>query len=172
MGPCPVREQCLRHPERTAHARWYFTGKLHKPESHSAHEAASIHRKRMIRPTIRHGLVFGNLRYNKGLIDSRCADRPKSMGSGSCFAWSTISRSWRITATLSSKGKNNHFALRYAHCFSPGSPKTFTVSRVATASERSPVLLESKKEFFYSLNVRHNRRCRSRGYVAFRVDTS
>ena len=36
-GPCPVRGQCLRHPQRTAVRQVvFFTGRLHQPESHSA----------------------------------------------------------------------------------------------------------------------------------------
>ncbi len=71
-GPCPVREQCLRHPERTAVRQVvFFTGKLHKPESHSARM-----KRRIDSPEgrMRYGQrfatvepVFGNLRYNKGL---------------------------------------------------------------------------------------------------------
>jgi transposase len=71
-GPCPVREKCLRHPERTAVRQVvFFTGKLHKPESYSARMKRSIDSPE---GRMRYGQrfatvepVFGNLRYNKGL---------------------------------------------------------------------------------------------------------
>ena len=35
--PCPLRDHCLRHPDRTAVRQVvFFNGTLHKPESHSA----------------------------------------------------------------------------------------------------------------------------------------
>jgi Transposase DDE domain len=71
-GPCPVRDQCLRHPERTAVRQIvFFNGKLHKPESFT-----DKMKRRIDAPEgrIRYGQrfatvepVFGNLRYNKGL---------------------------------------------------------------------------------------------------------
>jgi transposase len=71
-GPCPIRTQCLRHPDRTAVRQVvFFTSKLRKPESHSARM-----KRRIDSPEgrIRYGQrfatvepVFGNLRYNKGL---------------------------------------------------------------------------------------------------------
>jgi len=71
-GPCPVRDQCLRHPERTAVRQVvFFTGNPHQSESHSARM-----KRRIDSPEgrVRYGQrfatvepVFGNLRYNKGL---------------------------------------------------------------------------------------------------------
>jgi len=71
-GPCPLRVQCLRHPERTAVRQVvFFTGKLHRPDSHSAQM-----KRRIDSPEgrIRYGQrfatvepVFGNIRHNKGL---------------------------------------------------------------------------------------------------------
>jgi len=71
-GPCLARDLCLRHPDRTAVRQVvFFTGKLHKPESHSARMKRSIDSPE---GRIRYGRrfatvepVFGNLRYNKGL---------------------------------------------------------------------------------------------------------
>ena len=71
-GPCPLRDQCLRHPERTAVRQVVFiTGALHKAESHSARMKRSIDSPQ---GRVRYGRrfatvepVFGNLRYNKGL---------------------------------------------------------------------------------------------------------
>ena len=71
-GPCPVRDQCLRHPERTAVRQVvFFNGTLHKPESFSDKMKRRIdsaegrvqygRRFATVEP------VFGNLRYNKGL---------------------------------------------------------------------------------------------------------
>ena len=71
-GPCPLRDLCLRHPDRTPVRQVvFFTGKNHNPESHSArmkHKIDSAEGRRRyggrfatVEP------VFGNLRYNKGL---------------------------------------------------------------------------------------------------------
>jgi transposase len=70
--PCPLRDQCLRHPERTRVRQVvFFTGKLHKVESHSARMKRKIdseegrrsygQRFATVEP------VFANIRYNKGL---------------------------------------------------------------------------------------------------------
>jgi transposase len=71
-GPCPLREQCLRHPDRTAVRQVvFFTGKLHNPESHSARMKRRIDspegRARYGQRFATVEPVFGNLRYNKGL---------------------------------------------------------------------------------------------------------
>ena len=35
-GPCPFRDQCLRHPDRTPVRQVvFFTGRIHKTESHT-----------------------------------------------------------------------------------------------------------------------------------------
>ena len=71
-GPCPLRDQCLRHPDRTPVRQVvFFTGKLHKVESHSARMKIKIdsdegrrcygQRFATVEP------VFGNIRHNKGL---------------------------------------------------------------------------------------------------------
>ena len=71
-GPCPLRDQCLRHPERTAVRQVvFFKTLLHKPDSHSARMKRSIDspdgRMRYGRRFATVEPVFGNLRYNKGL---------------------------------------------------------------------------------------------------------
>jgi hypothetical protein len=71
-GPCPLREQCLRHPERTAVRQVvFFKTLLHKPDSHSARMKQRID---ALAGRVRYGQrfatvepVFGNLRCNKGL---------------------------------------------------------------------------------------------------------
>ena len=71
-GPCPLREQCLRHPDRTPVRQVvFFTGKNHHPESHTARmkrrldseDGRRSYGKRFatVEP------VFGNLRHNKRL---------------------------------------------------------------------------------------------------------
>jgi len=71
-GPCPLRDPCLRHPDRTPVRQVvFFTGRNHNPESHSARMKRKIdspegrarygERFATVEP------VFGNLRYNKGL---------------------------------------------------------------------------------------------------------
>jgi hypothetical protein len=71
-GPCPLRDQCLRHPERTPVRQVvFFTGKLHKVESHSARMKRKIDSEQGRRSygqrfaTVEP--VFANIRYNKGL---------------------------------------------------------------------------------------------------------
>jgi len=71
-GPCPMRAQCLRYPERTAVRQVvFFTGRLHQTESHTTRM-----KRRLDSPEgrVRYGQrfatvepVFGNLRYNKGM---------------------------------------------------------------------------------------------------------
>jgi transposase len=71
-GPCPLREQCLRHPERTPVRQVvFFTGKNHKPESHSARMKRRLDseegRARYGRRFAIVEPVFANIRHNKGL---------------------------------------------------------------------------------------------------------
>jgi transposase len=71
-GPCPFRDQCLRHPERTPVRQVvFFTGKHHRPESHTermkrridSQEGRRLYGRRIaiVEP------VFANLRHNKRL---------------------------------------------------------------------------------------------------------
>jgi transposase len=71
-GPCAIRDRCLRHPDRTPVRQVvFFTGKLHKPESHSARMKRRIDspqgRTRYGQRFATVEPVFGNLRHNKGL---------------------------------------------------------------------------------------------------------
>jgi transposase len=71
-GPCPVREQCLRHPQRTAVRQVvFFTARQPPTESHSARMKRRIDapegRARYGQRFATVEPVFGNLRYNKGL---------------------------------------------------------------------------------------------------------
>lgn len=70
--PCPLRDQCLRHPDRTPVRQVvFFTGKTHKPESHTDRMKRRIdsevgrrlygQRFATVEP------VFANIRYNKRL---------------------------------------------------------------------------------------------------------
>ena len=71
-GPCPIREQCLRHPEKIPVRQVvFFTGVVHQAESHTQrmkHKIDGAQGKR------RYGQrfatvepVFGNIRHNKRL---------------------------------------------------------------------------------------------------------
>jgi hypothetical protein len=71
-GPCPLRAQCLRHPERTPVRQVvFFTGRHHRPESHTermkrridSQEGRGLYGRRfaIVEP------VFANLRHNKRL---------------------------------------------------------------------------------------------------------
>ena len=71
-GPCPLRDQCLRHPDRTpARQVVFFTGRTRKPESHTERMKRRLdsdegrcrfgQRFATVEP------VFGNIRHNKGL---------------------------------------------------------------------------------------------------------
>jgi transposase len=71
-GPCPLRDQCLRHPERTPVRQVvFFTGKTRKPESHTdrmkrridSEQGRRLYGQRFatVEP------VFGNIRHNKRL---------------------------------------------------------------------------------------------------------
>lgn len=71
-GPCPLRQQCLRHPDRTPVRQVvFFTGRNHHPESHTARMKRRIDseqgRRRYGRRFATVEPVFGNLRHNKGL---------------------------------------------------------------------------------------------------------
>ena len=71
-GPCPLRDQCLRYPERTPVRQVvFFTGKTRKPESHTDRMKRRIDSEQGRR---RYGQrfatvepVFANIRYNKRL---------------------------------------------------------------------------------------------------------
>ena len=71
-GPCTLRAQCLRHPDRTAVRQVvFFTGKNHNPESHTQRMKRKIDsdegRRRYGERFATVEPVFGNLRSNKGL---------------------------------------------------------------------------------------------------------
>ncbi|MDH3317752.1 MAG: IS1182 family transposase [Gammaproteobacteria bacterium] len=71
-GPCPIRDRCLRHPDRTPVRQVvFFTGKNRNPESHTQRMKHKIDseegRRRYGERFATVELVFGNLRYNKGL---------------------------------------------------------------------------------------------------------
>jgi transposase len=89
-GPCPLRDQCLRHPERTAVRQVvFFTGKNHKPESLSAQMKRKIDspegRGRYAQRFATAEPVFGNLRYNKGLDRFTLRGRTKVDGQWQLF---------------------------------------------------------------------------------------
>ncbi len=71
-GPCPLRDRCLRHPQRTPVRQVvFFTGKTYRPESHTdrmkrkldSEAGRRLYGQRLgtVEP------VFANIRYNKGL---------------------------------------------------------------------------------------------------------
>ena len=71
-GPCPLRDQCLRHPERTKVRQVvFFTGRTRKAESHTdrmkrridSEDGRALYGRRFatVEP------VFANIRHNKGL---------------------------------------------------------------------------------------------------------
>jgi transposase len=71
-GPCPLRDQCLRHPDRTPVRQVvFFTGKTHKPESHTDRMKRRLDsdegRRRYGQRFATVEPVFGNIRHNKGL---------------------------------------------------------------------------------------------------------
>jgi hypothetical protein len=71
-GPCPLRDQCLRHPDRTPVRQVvFFTGRTHKPESHTARMKRRIDseegRRRYGERFATAEPVFANIRHNKGL---------------------------------------------------------------------------------------------------------
>lgn len=71
-GPCPIRDQCLRHPERTAVRQVvFFSGVVHKAESHTQrmkHKIDSAEgRRRYAERFATVEPVFANIRHNKRL---------------------------------------------------------------------------------------------------------
>jgi len=118
--PCSQRDRCLRTPQKTKTRQVaFFHGKaVNAAESYSDKTKQRIDspagRMRCGRRFAMVDQVFGNVRYKtRGWIASPCAGKPKSMGSGSCSAWCTTSRSWRIMATQSSHGeRGGHYACR------------------------------------------------------------
>ena len=71
-GPCPLRDQCLRHPERTPVRQVvFFTGIVHKAESHTQTMKRKIDseegRRRYGQRFATVEPVFGNIRHNKRL---------------------------------------------------------------------------------------------------------
>ena len=71
-GPCPLRDQCLRHPERTPVRQVvFFTGVVHKAVSHTERMKRRIDseegRRRYGQRFATVEPVFGNIRHNKRL---------------------------------------------------------------------------------------------------------
>jgi transposase len=71
-GPCPIRDQCLRHPDRTPVRQVvFFTGKTRKPESPTDRMKRRIDseegRRRYGQRFATVEPVFANIRYNKRL---------------------------------------------------------------------------------------------------------
>ena len=71
-GPCLLRDQCLRHPEKTPVRQVvFFTGKTHKPESHTERMKRRLDsdegRRRYGQRFATVEPVFGNIRHNKRL---------------------------------------------------------------------------------------------------------
>ena len=71
-GPCPLRDQCLRHPDRTPVRQVvFFTGKNQHPESHTARMKRRLDsdegRRRYGQRFATVEPVFGNIRHNKRL---------------------------------------------------------------------------------------------------------
>jgi len=71
-GPCPLRGQCLRHPDRTPVRQVvFFTGKNHHPESHTEKMKRRLDsdegRRRYGQRFATVEPVFANIRHNKGL---------------------------------------------------------------------------------------------------------
>jgi hypothetical protein len=104
-GPCPLRAQCLRTPERTPTRQVaFFRGKATgTPESHTARMQRRLDtpegRARYGRRFATVEPVFGNLRANKRLDRFTLRGRRRWTGSGSSTASSTTSRSSRTRAT-------------------------------------------------------------------------
>jgi Transposase and inactivated derivatives len=107
--PCAQRKQCLRHPEKTPTRQVAFFHK-HQPsplnyteqmkQAIDSPEGRARYAQRMatVEP------VFANLRHNKQLNRFTLRGKEKWMRSGSCIAWCTTSRSWRIMVMRNSKG--------------------------------------------------------------------
>ena len=71
-GPCPLRDQCLRHPDRTPVRQVvFFTGVVHKTESYTAKMKRKIDseegRRRYGQRFATVEPVFANIRHNKRL---------------------------------------------------------------------------------------------------------
>ncbi len=71
-GPCPLRDRCLRHPDRTPVRQVvFFTGVVHKAESHTQKMKSKIDseegRRRYGERFATVEPVFGNIRHNKRL---------------------------------------------------------------------------------------------------------
>ena len=71
-GPCPLRDQCLRYPDRTPVRQVvFFTGKTRKLETHTAKMKRRLDsdegRRRYGQRFATVEPVFGNIRHNKGL---------------------------------------------------------------------------------------------------------
>ena len=71
-GPCPLRDQCLRHPEKTPVRQVvFFTGVVRKAESHTVKMKQKIDseegRRRYGERFATVEPVFGNIRHNKRL---------------------------------------------------------------------------------------------------------
>ena len=71
-GPCPLRDQCLRYPDRTPVRQVvFFTGKTRKLETHTAKMKRRLDsdegRRRYAERFATVEPVFGNIRHNKGL---------------------------------------------------------------------------------------------------------
>lgn len=89
-GPCPIREQCLRHPHRTKVRQVvFFNGHNDAPKKLSARMRERIdteHGRRLYGQRL--GIVepvFGNLRYNKGLDRFALRGRDKVDGQWKLF---------------------------------------------------------------------------------------
>ena len=70
--PCPLRDQCLRHPERTPVRQVvFFTGKTDRPESHTERMKRKLDseegRRRYAQRFATVEPVFANIRHNKRL---------------------------------------------------------------------------------------------------------
>jgi len=71
-GPCPIRDRCLRHPDRTPVRQVvFFTGRNANADSHTARMKRRIDsdegRRRYGERFATVEPVFGNIRHNKGL---------------------------------------------------------------------------------------------------------
>ena len=118
-GPCPLRDQCLRHPERTPVRQVvFFTGVVHKAESHTVRMKQKIDSeegRRRYGATLCHGGAGVRQHPPQQAAQSLHATRTerRSIRSGSSTAWCTTSRSSRITGIGSEKGKKEAIAKRH-----------------------------------------------------------
>ena len=108
--PCPLRDRCLRHPERTPTRQVAFFAKNQaspieltermKAAIDSARGRALYGRRiATVEP------VFANLRHNKRLDRFTLRSRPKVNTQWHLYCWFTTSRSWRIMDMRDRKGK-------------------------------------------------------------------